>query len=416
VSRQLLTRLWDAAIGAVTVGPAFSHHFPDPPKGRLVVVGAGKAAAAMAVAAAAHYGARAQGVVVTRYGYGLREGETSGAIRVIEARHPVPDEAAMAAGSAVLSSVQGLMADDLVLCLLSGGGSALLEAPLSGLTLSDIDALNRRLLGSGAAIADINCVRKHLSAIKGGRLAAAAVPARIVTLAISDVPGDETSVIASGPTVGDPTTQADARNVLARSKIVVPPNVAAILDDTNFETPKPGVLANSDYRLIATQRDALDAAAKVARAAGYRVIDRGTRVEGEARDVAWDEARIALDAARRGEPTVILGGGELTVTFTRAGSGGPNREYALALALALDGHPKISALAADTDGVDGTDDGAGAFVRPDTLARARALGLEPEAALAAHDSGTFFKALGDALVTGPTRTNVSDFRALLVAP
>jgi len=410
--RTLLRQMWDAAIGAVSAA-RLRDHFPDRPKGRIVVVGAGKAAAAMAVEAARRYGAAAAGVVVTRRGYGLKPGESAGAIRLIEARHPVPDEAAIEAGRAVLEAVHGLSVDDLVLCLLSGGGSVLLEAPLGGISLDDIMALNRALLASGAAIAEINCVRKHLSAIKGGRLASAAFLARILTLAISDVPGDDPSVIASGPTIGDPTTQAEARAVLARYGIVAPASITAVLNDPRCETLKPGDarLANAEYRLIATQADALDAAAKVARAAGYAVINRGTRIEGEARLVAQAEARLALEARA---PCVVLGGGELTVKLDRAGSGGPNREYALALALALNGSPRVSALAADTDGSDGTDDGAGAFVFPDTLGRATALGHDARAALAAHDSGGFFAALGDGLVSGPTRTNVSDFRAIVV--
>jgi glycerate 2-kinase len=411
-SRAFLLSLWNAAIGAVSAG-RLGDHFPARPKGRIVVVGAGKAAGAMAVEAARHYGEAVQGAVVTRRDYGLKPGESAGAIRIIEARHPVPDEAGLLAGRAVLDAVQGLSPDDLVLCLLSGGGSALLETPLPGVTLGDIAALNKALLKSGAAISEINCVRKHVSAVKGGRLAAAAYPARVLSLAISDVPGDDPSVIASGPTVADPTTRQDACAILARYAIAVPANIDTVLNDPQYETPKPGDarLARSEYRLIATQADALGAAVSVARAAGYAVVNRGTRIEGEARLVAAEEARIAL---AHPAPCVVLGGGELTVTFESAGSGGPNREYALALALALNGTPHVAALAADTDGMDGTADGAGAFVFPDTLERARASGLNAEAALAAHDSGGFFAALGDALVPGPTRTNVSDFRAIVV--
>jgi len=414
--RDLLLHLWNTAVEAVSVGPRFGGFLPASPQGRIVVVGAGKAAAAMAVAASARYGPAAQGVVVTRVGHGLKPGESAGAIRIIAARHPVPDAAGLEAGKAVLAALRGLGPDDLVLCLLSGGGSALLEQPLPGIALADIAALNRALLASGAAIGEINCVRKHLSAIKGGRLALAAAPARIVTLAISDVPGDDPSVIASGPTVADPTTRADARAILDRYAIAVTPAVLAVLDDPLYETPKPGDprLARAEYRLAATQADALAAAARLAREEGLAVIDRGTRIEGEARAVAQDEAKLALQCTTRGGGTLILGGGELTVTLDGEGAGGPNREYALALALALNGHPRIHALAADTDGIDGTDDGAGAIVAPDTLARAAALGLDPTAALAAHDSGGFFAKLGDALVTGPTRTNVSDFRAILV--
>jgi hydroxypyruvate reductase len=412
-ARTFLRQMWDAAIGAVSAA-RLRGRLPDKPNGRIVVVGAGKAAAAMAAEAARHYGDAVAGVAVTRRGYGLKPGESTGAIRLIEASHPVPDEAALVAGRALLDAVHGLSPDDLVLCLLSGGGSALLEAPLDGISFAEVTALNRALLASGAAIGEINCVRKHLSAIKGGRLACTAYPARVLSLAISDVPGDDASVIASGPTIGDPTTQAEARAALARYRIAAPASIAAVLNDPRCETPKPGEarLAHAEYRLIATQADALDAASNVARAAGYAVIDRGTRIEGEARLVAHEEARLAL-AAR--PPCVLLGGGELTVTLERAGSGGPNREYALALALALKGAPRLAALAADTDGIDGSDDGAGAFVFPDTLRRAAALRLDAQAALAAHDSGGFFASLGDALVSGPTRTNVSDFRAIVVA-
>ncbi|HEY0105856.1 MAG TPA: DUF4147 domain-containing protein [Rhizomicrobium sp.] len=411
-----LLRLWQAAIGAVSVGPRFEGFLPPRGNGRVVVVGAGKAAAAMAVAAAAHYGPAAQGVVVTRIGHGLKPGESAGAIRIIEARHPVPDAAGLEAGKAILAAVRGLDRDDLVLCLISGGGSALLEHPLPGIALDDIAAVNRALLASGAAIGEMNCVRKHLSAIKGGRLALAAAPARIVTLAISDVPGDDPSTIASGPTVADPTTMAQARDILRRHAIDLPPAAARVLDDPLYETPKPADprLRHAEYRLVATQADALRAAAQLARAEGYAVIDRGTRVEGEAREVAVEEGNLARRSAESANGTLILGGGELTVTLEGEGTGGPNREFALALALALKGHPRIHALAADTDGIDGTSDGAGAIVAPDTLQRAAARGLDPAAALAAHDSGGFFTRLGDALVTGPTRTNVSDFRAILV--
>lgn len=414
--RTFLLTLWNSAVAAASVDGDFRKHLPRPPQGRIVVVGAGKAAAAMAVAASAVYGPAVEGVVVTRRGYGLRDGESCGRIRIIEARHPVPDAAGFEAGRAILDAVAGLGENDLVVCLLSGGGSALLEEPLAGISRDDIAQLNSQLLQSGAGISEFNCVRKHVSAIKGGRLAVAAWPARIVAIAISDVPGDDPSTIASGLTVGDPTSAADARAVLMRYGIAISENITAILDNPAYETPKPSdpKLRNSEFRLAAAQADALNAAAKAARDKGLAVLDRGTHIEGEARVVAEDEARIARDHAARGEDIVILGGGELTVTYQRAGSGGPNREYALALARALNGHQSIWALAADTDGIDGTDDGAGAIVTPDTLIRARRRGLDPDAALERHDSGAFFAALGDAVVCGPTRTNVSDFRALLV--
>jgi glycerate 2-kinase len=414
--RDFLLSLWNAAVAAASVGASFRALLPPPPRGRIVVVGAGKAAAAMAAAAASVYGPDVEGVVVTRVGHGLRTGETSGSIRIIEACHPIPDAAGLAAGDAVLRAVAGLHEDDLVLCLISGGGSALLEAPLPGVSLDDVKVLNKRLLESGAAISDINCVRKHVSAVKGGRLAVAAWPARVVTLAISDVPGDDPGTIASGPTVGDSASSADARTILQRYCIAVSPAIASVLDNPACESPKPSDphLLRSEFRLVATQADALNAAALVAHDAGFSIVNRGTHVEGEARNVAEEEARIACDAAARGENVVILGGGELTVTLDGAGSGGPNREYALALALALKEHKSIWALAADTDGIDGTDDGAGAIVEPDTLVRARNLGLDPLAFLDNHNSGAFFSALGDTLVTGPTRTNVSDFRAIMV--
>lgn len=414
--RAFLLALWNSAVAAASVDASFGEYLPQIPQGRIIVVGAGKAAAAMAVAASAAYGPSVEGVVVTRRGYGLRDGESCGRIRIIEARHPVPDAAGFEAGRAVLDAVAGLTKNDLVVCLLSGGGSALLEEPLPGITREDVAMLNSRLLESGAGISEINCVRKHISAVKGGRLAVAAWPAHIVTIAISDVPGDDPSTIASGLTIGDPTHSSDARAVLRKYGIAVPANITAVLEDPAYETPKPSdpKLRRSEFRLVATQADALNAAAQVARASGFAILDRGTRIEGEARTVAEDEARIARDHAARGEDIVILGGGELTVTYRQAGSGGPNREYALALARVLNGHRSIWALAADTDGIDGTDDGAGAIVTPDTLMRAREHGLDPDAALERHDSGAFFAALGDAIICGPTRTNVSDFRALLV--
>jgi hydroxypyruvate reductase len=411
--REFLLALWNAAVGAASIGEQFRALLPPPPRGRIVVVGAGKAAAAMAAAAAAHYGTAIPGVVVTRHGHGLRDGETRGGIRIIEARHPVPDAAGLEAGQSVLRAVSNLGEQDLVLCLLSGGGSALMEAPLPGIALADIASLNWQLLASGAPIGDINCVRRHLSALKGGRLACAAWPAKTVTLAISDVPGDVPSTIASGPTVADPTTLADARAVLVRHGIEIPAAVAAALDNPANETSKAtdARLSHAHFHLVATQADALHAAAAMARAAGLAVIDRGTRIEGEARIIAREEASLAQ---QQPGGTLILGGGELTVTLDGTGSGGPNREYALALALALNGNRHIWALAADTDGIDGSDDAAGAIVTPDTLTRAHARGLDPSEALRRHDSGQFFAALGDAIVTGPTRTNVSDFRALLI--
>ena len=410
-SRKTLEFLWSRALNAVDPRQALRRRLPSWPQGRIVILGAGKAAAAMAVEASAFYGARAAGIAVTRYGHGLRADESAGGLEVVEAGHPLPDAASLGVGARVLEMVRGLTKVDLVLGLWSGGGSALLEHPLPGVSFDDLRGINAGLLASGAAIVDMNAVRKHLSAIKGGRLAAAAFPAHCVSLAISDVPGDDLSVIASGPMVPDSTTQAEARAILARHGLPCP----AVLNDAAYETPKPGTLG-ADAVVIARQADALTAAADAARGLGFSVLDRGTRIEGPAHEIAAFDARLAIEMTTRGRPCVILGGGELGVAGAGAHPGGPNREYALALALALRGHPAISALAADTDGIDGSDDAAGAFVFPDSLARAKALGLHAPSMLRAHDSGRFFAALGDALVTGPTRTNVTDFRAILVQP
>jgi len=412
--RTILLELWNAALEAVSVGPAFEELLPVRASGRTIVVGAGKAAAAMAVAAARVYGPDVHGAVVTRHGHGLRAGESAGNIRIIEAGHPLPDSAGFEAGRAILDCVSHLSERDLVVFLVSGGGSALLEAPLPGIAFPDVRRINAQLLASGAAIGEVNAVRKHLSAIKGGRLAGRAFPARVVTLAISDVPGDDPATIASGPTVADATTQADASDILDTFAIPISPHVRTLLSDPQYESLKPGDprLVRTQFCMFATQADALAAAASCARHHGLAVLNRGTRIEGEAKTVAQEEAALA----RRIAPGVILGGGELTVTLSAVGNGGPNREYALALALALEANPRVWALAADTDGIDGSADAAGAIVTPDTLARAASMGLDAHAALARHDSGTFFARLGDALVTGPTRTNVSDFRAMIVLP
>jgi glycerate 2-kinase len=410
-TRKRLQLLWSRALCAVDARTALRGRLPSLPQGRTIIVGAGKAAAAMAAEAAAQYGPSVEGLVVTRYEHGLRAGETSGGIEIVAAGHPLPDAASLGVGTRMLEMVRGLTKSDLVVGLWSGGGSALLEQPLPGVSFETLRAISSALLASGATIGEMNCVRKHLSAIKGGRLAAAAQPARVVSLAISDVPGDDPSVIASGPMVGDPTTQAEARAVLMRYGIPYP----AVLHDSAFETPKPYAL-QTETHIVARQADALAAASAAARDMGLAVLDRGTRIEGPAHEIAAFDARLAIDMAARGGRGVILGGGELAVAGAGEHSGGPNREYALALAQALRGHPAISALAADTDGIDGSDDAAGAFVFPDTLARAEALGLDAATMLPAHDSGRFFAALGDALVTGPTRTNVTDVRALLVQP
>ena len=417
-SRSLLRAMFDAAVGAADPERCVTAHLPPEPDGRMVVVGAGKAAASMARAVERQWRGALSGLVVTRYGHGV----PCRRIEVVEAAHPVPDAAGLAAAARILEMVSGLTAGDLVLCLLSGGGSALLSLPAPGLKLADKQATTARLIASGATIAEINSVRKHLSAIKGGRLAAAAAPARVVTLLISDVPGDDPAVIASGPTVADATTFADALAVMDKYGLEEPAAVVDHLRSGAEETPKPGDrrLAGSRAVLIATARDALAAAAAVARKAGVSPVILGDAVEGEAREVARAHARLARAAAHRGEPAkppcVLVSGGETTVTLTHMGGrGGPNCEYLLALALALDGEAGVHALACDTDGIDGSEDNAGAVIAPDSLARAEASGLDARASLAGHDSYGFFAALGDLVVTGATRTNVNDFRAILIA-
>jgi glycerate 2-kinase len=414
----LLHRLLDAAVAAAQPERCVPPHLPYPPRGRTIIVGAGKAAAAMAAAVERHWQGPLSGLVVTRYGHAI----PCSRIDVVEASHPVPDAAGERAAKRILGAVRGLGPDDLVLCLVSGGGSALLALPAEGVTLADKQAVGRALLASGAAIDEINCVRKHLSAIKGGRLAAAAWPAPVVTLAISDVPGDDPAVIGSGPTVPDPTSFADARAVLAKYRIDPPPSVAARLERGEDETPKPGDAAFADARtiLIATPQQSLEAAAAVAHAAGITPLILSDRIEGEAREVARVIAAIAVQVAAHGQPAappcVLLSGGETTVTVRGGGRGGRNAEFLLALVVALDGQPGIWALAADTDGIDGSEDNAGAWAAPDSLARARALGLSAKERLANNDGYGYFAALGALVVTGPTRTNVNDFRAVLIAP
>ena len=412
----LLRALFDAAVAAAQPALSLAAFLPEAPRGRTVVIGAGKAATTMAQALDAAWPAALSGVVVTRHG----QRQPCRRIEVLEAAHPVPDAHSVAAAARMLDAVRGLGADDLVICLISGGGSSLLVQPAAGLTLADKQAINRALLASGADIAAMNCVRKHLSAIKGGRLAAACAPARVVTLAISDVPGDEPAVIASGPTVADATSCTDALAILDRYRITLPPAVRAALEAGELETPKPddACFARCEYHLIATPMRSLEAAAAVARAAGVTPLILGDALEGEAAEVAKVHAGIARSIAQHGRPLaapcVLLSGGETTVTVRGRGRGGRNVEFLLALAVVLDGHPRVHALAADTDGVDGAEDIAGALCDPTTLARARALGIDPKASLADNDGHGFFGALGDALVTGPTDTNVNDFRAILV--
>jgi len=417
-ARAALRAIFDAAVAAADPRVVLAAHLPEKPAGRCVVVGAGKSAALMAAALEAAWPDVAlAGVVVTRYGHGY----PTRRIRVIEASHPVPDANSEAGALAVLQAVRGLAADDLVVALISGGGSALLALPAPGLTLADKQAVNRALLASGATIHEMNAVRKHLSAIKGGRLAAAAAPARVVTLAISDVPGDDAGVIASGPTVPDPTSFADAVTLLARYGIAPPPAILAHLAEAREETPKPGSLPRADFRLIAAPMMGLRAAADAARALGLAPLILGDALEGESRVVGTVLGGIARSVRVHGDPVaspcVLLSGGETTVTIGPAGAGrgGRNTEFVLGLALALDGAPGIWAVAGDTDGIDGTEDAAGALAAPDTLARARALGLDPRSALDAHDSYALFDAVRDLIRTGPTLTNVNDVRAILIA-
>jgi hydroxypyruvate reductase len=414
--RQLLLQMFHAAIASAQPTLCIPPHLPPPPRGRLIVVGAGKASASMARAVELHWPGPLSGLVVTRYGYAV----PCEHIEIVEAAHPVPDAAGMHAAQRMLERVRGLNEDDLVLCLISGGGSALLPLPAAGLTLDLKQAVNRELLRCGATISEMNCVRRHLSAIKGGRLAAACHPARVLTLLISDVPGDRPIDIASGPTVADPTTCADALGIVRRYGMVLPPPVLDLLESGGGESIKPGDsrLAHSSVRMIATPQMALEAATAVARGAGMAAHILGDALEGEARDVGQVLAGIALQVAERGQPVaapcVLLSGGETTVTVRGNGRGGRNVEFLLSMAIALDGHPRIHALAGDTDGVDGQEEIAGAALTPDSLARAWGEGLRPKDMLDNNDGHSFFTALGDSVVTGPTLTNVNDFRAILI--
>jgi hydroxypyruvate reductase len=410
--------MFDAAVAAADPRVVLPPHLPPPPGGRCVVVGAGKATATMAAAVEAAWpDVPLEGVVVTREGHAV----PTRRIEVLEASHPVPDARGEAAARRILAAVQGLGPDDMVLALISGGASALLALPAPGLTLADKAAVNRVLLASGAAIGEMNAVRKHLSAIKGGRLAAAAAPARVVTLVISDVPGDDPAVIGSGPTVPDATTAEDARQILRRTGLPVPDAVWAHLDSGTAETPKAGTLPDADVRMIATPMLALRAAAATARAHGLVPLILGDAIECESRELGRAMAGFALAAKAHGVPAaapcVLLSGGETSVTIGAgpAGRGGRNTEFLLGLALGLGGAPGIWGLAGDTDGIDGTEDAAGAIVTPDTLARARAHGLDPAATLIGHDSYTLFALLADLVRTGPTLTNVNDLRAVLIA-
>ena len=427
--RGLLQYLYGVAVQRALPLHNTAAFLPPPPKGRTLVLGAGKAGGAMAQAVEALWPADAplSGLVVTRYHHTPSRPEgLPQRIEVVEASHPVPDAAGLAAAQRILQLTQGLTADDLVLCLISGGGSALLTLPCDGLTLQEKQQINRQLLVSGAHIGEMNTVRKHLSAIKGGRLAAACAPAKVVTLTISDVPGDDPSVIASGPTVADASTCADALAILERYRIVVPDAVLAQLRSGALETPKPGdaVFAGHAVHMIATPQQSLEAAAEAARALGITAHILSDEIEGESREVGKVHAALARAVARRGQPfakpCVILSGGETTVTVrpqpagTPRGRGGRAGEFCLGLAQSLQGEAGVWALAADTDGIDGVEDNAGAFVAPDTLARALAAGMKLDQFLDCNDAYGYFDRLGDLVVTGPTYTNVNDFRALLI--
>lgn len=415
-ARSFLLSLFHAALSAADAATRLPPHLPPAPRGRTIVVGAGKAAGAMAATVEAHWRGPLAGLVICPYGHSVATRH----IEVVEAAHPVPDASGQRAAARLLGMLDGLSADDLVLALISGGGSALMSLPAAGLSLDDKRQVTRGLLMCGAPIDEINCVRKHLSAIKGGRLAAAAWPAPVHALVISDVPGDDPVVIASGPTVGDPTTRQQALAILDRYGLDVPFAVRAFLKSPDSETPKPDDprLQRSAVTVIARPADALAAAAAAARVAGVTPVVLGDAIEGEAREVARAFAGMALSAVRTDTPAappcVLISGGETTVTVRGTGKGGRNREFALGLAIALGGRHGIAAIACDTDGIDGAADAAGAIVLPDSLQRAAGKGLDARALLANNDAAGFFDSLGDQVVTGPTRTNVNDFRAIYV--
>ncbi len=416
-AQQFLLGLYASAIQAVSAKKCLPAYLPTPPEqGRTLVIGAGKGAAAMAKVVEEHWSTPLSGLVVTRYGHGAECSQ----IEVVEAAHPVPDEAGRRAAARMLDMVQGLTEQDLVICLISGGGSALLSLPADGITLEQKQAINKALLKSGATISEINCVRKHLSAIKGGQLGLACAPARLVTLLISDVPGDDPGTIASGPTLPDATTLEQALAILRKYQIGLPSNIEQHLASSAHETPKPDDprFLKNEYHLIATPEDALEAAAQTARTAGITPYILSDSIEGEARDIGSMHAAIALQVAKRNQPflrpCVILSGGETTVTMKGQGRGGRNAEFLLSLAMALNAHPDIYALACDTDGIDGTEDNAGALYAPDSIARAEAKQLHARRMLENNDAYGFFHALGNLVISGPTRTNVNDFRAILI--
>ncbi|MDP3758989.1 MAG: glycerate kinase [Ramlibacter sp.] len=427
--RRFLEHLYHAAVRRALPLHSMGAFLPARPKGRTIVLGAGKAGGSMAQAVEALWPADAplEGLVVTRYHHiPPRPEGVQQRIEIVEAAHPVPDAAGLQAAQRILALAHGLTADDLVLCLISGGGSALLTLPAEGLTLEDKQRINRQLLACGANIAEMNCVRKHLSRIKGGRLAAACAPAKVVTLTISDVPGDDPSIIASGPTVPDATSCAEAIAILQRYGIAVPGAIMSLLEQGALETPKPGdeVFAGHEVQLIATPQQSLEAAAREARAAGLEAHILSDEIEGESREIGKMHAALARAVAHRGQPfgkpCVILSGGETTVTIrkqpegTPRGRGGRAGEFCLGLAQALQGQAGVWALAADTDGIDGVEDNAGAFVAPETLSRALSLGMKIDAFLDRNDAYGYFRQLDDLVITGPTHTNVNDFRAMLV--
>ncbi len=413
-SEKLLQILFNKSWTAASPQKCLPPFLPARPAGRTIVIGAGKGSAEMAMSLEENWtgklAGKLEGIVLTRYGHGAPTKH----IKIIEAAHPVPDEAGLNGTREIVDLISNLTKDDLVICLISGGGSALLTAPAGDITLEEKQSINRQLLASGAPIDEMNCLRKHLSAVKGGRLAVAAYPAKVVSLMISDVPGDDPSVIASGPTVADVSTTEQALEIVEKYKLDLPESIENFLNSPQAETPNPGDprLANIENHIIAAPAQSLEQAAQAAKKAGYQVTNLGDAIEGEAREVAAQHAALALVA----KPGVIISGGETTVTLKGTGRGGRNGEYALALAIALDGAPNIWAIAADTDGIDGIEDNAGAIITPTTLSRAKDLGMSPQAYLDNNDAYSFFEKLGDLVTTGPTRTNVNDFRAILIEP
>ncbi len=405
----ILRKLFDTAVRAASAEIVIPQHLPARPSGRVIVIGAGKAAASMAQAVENHWDGPLEGMVVTRYGHAV----PTRSIKVVEASHPVPDAIGERAALDMLAMVQNLSPDDLVLCLISGGGSALLSLPAKDVSFEEKRNINHTLLRSGATIHEMNCVRKHLSAIKGGRLAAAAAPAKVVTLAISDVPGDDPATIASGPTVPDPTSCSDAIAVLDRYAIPISARIRKALQNGILETPKPlnPIFSRCETKIIVTPQQALEAAAQDALVMGYEPLLLGDAIEGEARDIAKIQAALAQAAKPK---TVLISGGETTVTLRGGGRGGRNAEYLLALAIALGENANIHALAADTDGIDGSEDNAGAIIGPRTLSLAATKGIDARAMLDNNDAYGFFQAINGLIMTGPTRTNVNDFRAILI--